>query len=96
MGDFQLQYDAALDMSRQHDAIADDVDGHATSLVTSLDGGEGSEFILNALAALGTAAGELGQVNTAAAQLLRRMVDVNRGIDEGVEQNFRELEREIP
>ncbi|MGL5850865.1 MAG: hypothetical protein ACRCZD_08815 [Phycicoccus sp.] len=96
MGDFQLQYDAALDMARQHDAIADDVDGQASGLVTSLDGGEGSEFILNALAALGTAAGELSQVNASAAQVLRRTVDVNRGIDEGVEQDFRDLEEEIP
>jgi hypothetical protein len=96
MGDFQIQYDAALGMARQHDAIADDIDGHASGLVTSLDGGEGTEFILGALAALGTAAGELSQVNRSAAQVLRRTVDVVRGIDDAAEQDFRDLESEIP
>lgn len=96
MGDFRLQYDTALGMARSHEGIVDDVDGHARTMVTSLDGGEGGEFVLNALAALAEAAGQLSQVNAGAAVVLRRTVDLTRGIDEDAEQDFRELEKEIP
>ena len=96
MGDFELQYDAALTMARKHDDITEDISGHADSLVTSLDGGEGAEFILNALAALGVAAGELAQVNSSAAAGLRTTVDRTRGIDATAEQDFRDLEEDVP
>lgn len=96
MGDFRLQYDAAIAMARKHEAIVDDVNTHAESMATSLDGGEGGEFVLNALAALGEAAGQLSQVNATAAVILRRTVDLTKGIDEDAEQDFRGLEKEIP
>ena len=96
MGDFQLEYDAAIDMAKKHETNADDIEANAKTLVTSLDGGEGAPFILSALAAVAKASGQVGTVNESAAKLLRKVVDVNKGIDDEVEGDFRSLEEEIP
>lgn len=96
MGDFKLEYDTALRMATKHEGIADDIDGHAKTIATSLDGGEGAEFILNALAALGVAAGQVSQVNNSAGTRLRTTVDVNKGVDDAADDDFRSLEKEIP
>ena len=96
MGDFQLQYDTAIDMAKKHETNADDIEGHSSSLVTSLDGGEGAPFILAALSNLATASGQVATVNDAAGALLRKVVDVNKGVDDEVEGDFRSLEEEIP
>lgn len=96
MGDFQLQYDTAIGMAKKHEGNADDIEENAKTLVTSLDGGEGAPFILSALAALAKASGELATVNDSSGTLLRRVVDVNKGIDDEVEGDFRSLEEEIP
>ena len=82
MGDFQYQFDRCQQLAKDHDSIAKDIDAHAETLVTSLDGGEGAEFILNGLAALGTAMGQLSAVH--------------KGIEDQVDDDFRALERQVP
>lgn len=96
MGDFQYQFDRCQQLAKDHDSIAKDIDAHAETLVTSLDGGEGAEFILNGLAALGTAMGQLSAVQSSAAVRLRNAVDVHKGIEDQVDDDFRALERQVP
>ena len=92
---FQASYDASQRMARVHTDIAADVDDLAGTMPTSLDGGEGTEFILNALAAIADATGQVSQVNQSAAGRLRDMVDLVRGVDASAEGDFRELEKQV-
>ena len=95
MGDYTVNYDASQRMSGDHVEVAEDIEDLASTVVTSLDGGEGTEFILNGLAAISEAAGEVAQVNRSAADRLRVMVDRVKGVDADAESDFRDLERTI-
>ncbi len=95
MSGFEVNYEASQRMTRDHRGIAEDIEGLADSMATDLDGGEGSEFILNGLASLATAAGEVATVNRAAAAILVDMVDLVQGVDGEAEGDFRELEATV-
>jgi hypothetical protein len=92
---FQYQFDQCQQIAKAHDRIADDIDALAQTLPTSLDGGEGSEFILNGLAAIATAMGQLSAVQRSAATRLRTAVDIHKGIEDNVDDDFRALEEKV-
>ena len=94
-GEFEVNYRASQEMTREHRAIADDIDALAATMPEGLDGGEGTEFILNGMAALATGAGQLSQVNRAAALRLSTMVDRVQGVDDDAEGDFRTLEKAV-
>ena len=93
---FEVQYVKAQWMAEQHDDVSESIIAHADTIIDSLNGGVGGEFILNALANLGELAGEVAQVNTAAANRLRTTVDEVQGIDDEAATDFRLLEESVP
>ena len=92
-----LRLDAAeaTKVAQSHDAAADAIDGAATSAPAAVDGGYGTGYLMDILAAVSQTAGELSVVNRGIGMQVRDTADDIGKTEAQIGADFAEVSRTI-
>ena len=93
MSDYEVQYQAAQEITRLHERAHDELASLAESMPSDIDGG--ADLLLSILAPIASDASSLATVQTNAANQMRGTVHRYRGIEEDAEEAFRKMAEAI-
>lgn len=92
MADFQVAYDDAKSASAYLRTGQNDLEEDEPTMPSSVDGGDGEEYILSMIAQLAEEAGTIAMAADLGAANMDKAVDLVSGVDESVAQEFKNME----
>lgn len=96
MTNLQVDYDIAQSISSDLRAAKTDLEEDESTMPSDVDGGDGTEYILNMIAQLAEEAGIIAQASELGASKMSTGIDLVSGVDESVAAELREMEGNIP
>ncbi|WP_203336507.1 hypothetical protein [Nocardioides limicola] len=87
----RLDADTAEAITTRHDSAVSVIDDSATNAPQTIDGGEGTPFLLEILEAVGLTAAEIAAINQAVAILIRDTGDDLAQTEDALVARFTEL-----
>lgn len=92
MADFQVAYDDARNASAYLRTGQNDLEEDEPTMPSSVNGGDGEEYILSMITQLAEEAGTIAMAAELGASNMDKAVDLVSGVDEGVAQEFKSME----
>ena len=92
---FKMNYGDAEIIKNNFYSAQDDLERKEKDFPESVDGGDGTEFIVEMIAKIAEDAGDIAICSELGGDKMANAMDKIKGVDEGVAQTFREMERKI-
>ena len=91
----KIDYDDAEDIKNNFYTARDDLESDEKGFPESVDGGDGTEYIVDMLTKIAEDAGDIAICSGLGGDKMANAADKINGVDESVAQTFRQMEKEI-
>ncbi|WP_256700876.1 hypothetical protein, partial [Actinomyces naeslundii] len=91
----KIDYDDAEDIKNNFYTARDDLESDEKGFPESVDGGDGTEYIVDMITKIAEDAGDIAICSGLGGDKMANAVDKINGVDESVAQTFRQMEKEI-
>ena len=91
----KMNYDDAEIIKNNFYDAQDDLESKKKGFPKSVDGGDGTEYIVEMISKIAEDAGDIAICSELGGDKMANAMDKIKGVDEGVAQTFREMEKKI-